>query len=48
MKFLPTNEVSLEGVTEVRIEFKSVSDVDATVFELHVLGCIKGRHFQFF
>ena len=41
---LPIGVDALEGVTEVRIEFRNVSDVDATVFELHVLGCIKGRH----
>ena len=46
LKLLPTSEDALEGVTEVRIEFQNVSDVDATTFELNVLGCIKGRHFH--
>ena len=43
MKLLPDLEGLLDGVTELRIEFRNVSDADATTFELHVLGCVKGK-----
>lgn len=43
MKLLPDSEGTLDGVTELRIEFRNVSDADAKTFELHVLGCVKGK-----
>ena len=42
-KLLPEDEGTLDGISELRIEFRDVSDPDATTFEQHVLGCIKGR-----
>ncbi|XP_038044982.1 mucin-3A-like [Patiria miniata] len=41
IKYLPIDEDTLDGITELRVQFQSVSDDDATTFELHVLGCIK-------
>ena len=43
MKLLPEDEYTLDGIIEFRVEFHNVSDSDATTFEQHVLGCIKGR-----
>ena len=43
MTLLPDFEGTLDGVTELRIQFRNVSDADATTFELHVLGCVKGK-----
>ena len=43
MTLLPDFEGILDGVTELLIQFRNVSDVDATTFELHVLGCVKGK-----
>ena len=43
MTLLPDFGGILDGVTELLIEFRNVSDADATTFELHVLGCVKGQ-----
>ena len=40
---LPPDQDILEGVTEMRITFRSVSDVRATTLELRVLGCTQGK-----
>ena len=47
-KLLADNQGSLDGVTDLRIEFRSVGNAVAATLELRVLGCIKGRYLYIF
>lgn len=42
MKLLPDDDGTLDGLTDLLIEIRSVGNADAATLELHVLGCIKG------
>ena len=42
MELFSIGETSLEGVTELRIEFTEVSGANEATIEFNVFGCIEG------